>query len=89
MALGAQARDVVGLILRESTRPIAVGLTAGMLFAVGASYVLRRILFAVSPVDAVSFAAASMLFVATALVAAFAPARRAAGVDPGVALRYE
>jgi len=89
MALGAQKRDVLALMLRESTRPVVKGLIVGMVLAVGASYLLRRVLYAVSTVDAISFLGVSALFFGIALIAAFSPARRAASVDPSVALRYE
>jgi putative ABC transport system permease protein len=89
MALGAQKRDVLTLMLREGTRPVVIGLAAGMVLAVGASYLLRRVLYAVSTVDGVSFLGVPALFFGIALIAAFAPARRATSVDPGVALRYE
>jgi len=89
MAIGAQKRDILGLILRESTRPVIAGLLAGMLLAVGASYALRRLLFGLKTVDGVSFAGVSLLFLAVALAAAYLPSRRALSVDPMVALRYE
>jgi predicted permease len=89
MAVGAQKHDVLGLVLRESTRPVIVGLLVGMFLAVGASYLLRGILFGLHTVDVISFVGVSLLFLVIALLAAYPPSRRAMRVDPMVALRYE
>jgi predicted permease len=89
MAVGAQKRDILGLVLRESTRPVLAGLFAGMFLAVGASYLLRGLLFGMHTVDGLSFAGVSLLFLVIALLAAYPPSRRAMRVDPMVALRYE
>jgi predicted permease len=89
MAIGAQERDILGLILRESTRPVVAGLLAGMILAAGVSYLLRSLLYGLGTVDGISFAGVSLLFLAIALLAASPPARRAMRVDPGVALRYD
>jgi ABC-type antimicrobial peptide transport system permease subunit len=89
MALGAKKRDVLALMLRESTRPVLGGLAAGLVLALGASYLLRAILYGLGAVDTVSFVGVSMLFLLIALVASYLPSRRAMRVDPMVALRYE
>ena len=89
IAVGAQKRDILGLILRESTRPVLTGLLAGMFLALGASYLLRGVLYGLGAVDAISFIGVSLLFLAIALLAAYPPSRRAMRVDPVVALRYE
>jgi ABC-type antimicrobial peptide transport system permease subunit len=89
MALGAKRRDVLLLMLRESTRPVIVGLVAGMIFAVGLSFLLRKVLYGLSTMDGLSFVGVALLFMAIALVASYLPSRRAMGVDPMVALRYE
>jgi predicted permease len=89
MAVGAQKRDILDLILRESARPVIRGLLAGMFLAVGASSLLRGVLYGLSAVDPISFVGVSLLFLAIALLAAYPPARRAMRVDPMVALRYE
>jgi len=89
MAIGAQKHDVLRLILRESVRPVFAGLIAGILLAVGASYLARGLLFGLNGVDAISFAGVSLLFLAIALLASYPPARLAMRVDPMVALRYE
>ncbi len=89
MAVGAQKRDILGLILRESARPVLAGLLVGMLGAVGASYLLRGVLYGLNTVDGISFVGMALLFLAIALLAAYPPSRRAMRVDPMVALRYE
>jgi len=89
MAVGAQKRDILGLILGESSRPVLAGLLAGTLLAVGVSYLLHGFLYGIHTVDGVSFAGVSLLFLAIALLAAYPPSRRAMRVDPMVALRYE
>lgn len=89
MAVGAEKRDILSLILRESTRPVFAGLVGGLLLAVGASRLLRSALYGLGTVDGLSFAGVSLLFLAIALLAAYAPSRRAMRVDPMVALRYE
>jgi predicted permease len=89
MAVGAQKRDIFGLIVGESTRPVLAGLLAGMFLAIGVSYLLRDLLFGLSAVDSISFFGVSFLFLAITLLAAYPPARRAMRVDPSVALRYE
>ena len=89
MALGAKKGDVAWLMLRESTRPVVAGLLTGVVLAVGASYLLRRLLYGMSAVDGVSFVGVSVLFLGIALLAAYVPSRRAMRVDPVVALRYE
>ncbi len=89
MALGARAHDVVRLVLGESTRPVVAGIAVGVLFAAGASYLLRRVLYGVRMIDGMSFIGVSLLLLGAALLAAYTPARRAASVDPNVALRYE
>lgn len=89
MAIGAQKRDVLGLILRESSRPVLAGLIAGIFLAVGAAYLARGLLYGLNGVDGVSFAGVSLLFFAIALLASYPPARRAMRVDPMIALRYE
>jgi putative ABC transport system permease protein len=87
MALGARAADVLRLVLHEGMTPVALGGVAGMLAAVLATRALRSMLFGVTPLDPVSFAAAPALLALVALLACYLPARRATRVDPLVALR--
>jgi macrolide transport system ATP-binding/permease protein len=89
MAIGAQKRDILRLILGGSARPVIAGLLGGMLLAAGVSYLLRGVLYGLHAVDAVSFVGVSLLFLGIALLASYPPARRAMRVDPSVALRYE
>ena len=89
MAIGAQKYQILALMLRQSIRPVFAGLSVGMILAVGASHLLRGVLYGISTVDPVSFAGASLLFLAIALIATWLPSRRAMRVDPMVALRYE
>jgi len=89
MAVGAQKRDILGLILGESTRPVLAGLLVGIFLAVGVSNLLRGMLYGLSIVDGISFAGVSLLFLAVTLLASYPPSRRAMRVDPVVALRYE
>ncbi len=89
MAVGAQKRDILGLMLREITYPVIAGLLVGVLGAVGVSYLMHRLLYGFNPVDAISFAGVPLLFLAVALLAAYPPSRRATRVDPMVSLRYE
>ena len=89
MALGATRRDVLILMLRESTRPVVAGLMVGMCLALCATHLLRGVLYGLGTVDGVSLAGVSILFLAIALVASYVPCRRAMRVDPMVALRYD
>lgn len=89
MALGASRASVLRWMLRDSMRPVVTGIGAGVVLAVGATYLLRTLLYGLNAVDAVSFAGVSMLFLAIALMAAYFPSRAATLVDPIVALRYE
>ncbi len=89
MALGATRRDVLLLMLRESTRPVLVGILAGMLLAAGASQLLHKVLYGVATIDGISFGGVALLFLTIALLASWLPSRRAMRVDPMVALRYE
>jgi predicted permease len=89
IALGAKKRDILGLMLRESTRPVLAGLLVGVTLSIGASYLLRGILYGINLVDGISFVGVSLLFLAIALFATYLPSRRAMRVDPVVALRYE
>ena len=89
MALGARKGDILGLMVREGMRPVIAGLVAGMGLAMGATYLLRGVLYGLKGVDGISFAGVSALFVAAALLASYIPSRRAVRVNPVVALRYE
>jgi predicted permease len=89
MALGANKRDIMRLMLLQGMRPVFAGLLVGMSLAVGVSYLLRGVLYGISRVDSISFLGVSTLFLAIALLASYFPSRRAMRVDPVVALRYE
>jgi predicted permease len=89
MAIGAQKRDVLALVLGESARPVMAGLLAGVFLAAGVSYLLRGLLYGLGTVDGISFGGVSLLFLTVALLAAYLPSRRAMRVDPMQALRYE
>jgi putative ABC transport system permease protein len=89
MALGARTADVLRLVLREGMAPVVIGGIVGMLAALAATRAIRTMLFGVTPLDAVSFAAAPAILAAVALLACYVPARRATRVDPLVALRDE
>ena len=86
-ALGGQRRDIQGLIMRDGLRLVALGLAGGVLGALALGRTVRTLLFGVATTDAVSFVAAAAMLVAVALAACYVPARRAAQVDPIVALR--
>jgi predicted permease len=89
MALGADRRDILALILLRGMRIFVAGLAVGVAGAIMVTRVMAHMLFGVSSSDFLTYAAVSLLFLAVALVACYIPARRAMKVDPMVALRYE
>jgi macrolide transport system ATP-binding/permease protein len=89
MALGAQRSSVYQLIMKEAGWLVGVGIGTGLACAVGAATLIRGLLFGVRSWDAATLAAVSAVLAISALLASFIPARRAAQVDPMVALRYE
>jgi putative ABC transport system permease protein len=89
MALGASARTVVGMVLRQGAITSALGLTAGILGSLVLTRWLQSQLFAISATDPTTFVGVSLLLILVSLAACWIPGRRAARVDPMVALRYE
>jgi len=89
MALGARRRDVLTLILRQSARPVAFGMSVGLVLSAALSRLFSSLLFGISSLDPVAFLGVSLLLMSVALVACYVPARRATKVDPMIALRYE
>jgi ABC-type antimicrobial peptide transport system permease subunit len=87
MALGAQRASVLNMVLRQGVTLVLVGLAIGMAGALVLTRLLTTLLFGVEPTDALTFLAVSMVLVAVAATACVIPARRAASVDPMVALR--
>lgn len=89
MALGARRLDVLQCVLGQYALPFGIGAGLGVALAAAAAKVVRTILFGFIPFDLVSFGAGLLLFGAVALAASVAPVRRALGIDPSSALRYE
>lgn len=89
VALGAQRWDVLGMVVREGMRLAGTGVVVGVLMAVAATRLIAGLLFNVSPIDGMTFAGMSVLFIAVALLASYLPARRAAATDPLTALRSD
>jgi putative ABC transport system permease protein len=89
IALGARSSDIVGWTLRTGLAPALVGLGAGGVGALALSRLLGAQLYEVSPTDPIVFGAVALVLVAVALMASGIPARRAARVDPAIALRAE
>ncbi|HKI00351.1 MAG TPA: ABC transporter permease [Thermoanaerobaculia bacterium] len=89
MALGAQAGEVLRLIFRQGATQLAVGMALGLALGLGLSKLLQAILFGVEPWDPTIFIAVALVLGATGAAACLIPARRAAKVDPMMAMRYE
>jgi putative ABC transport system permease protein len=88
-ALGARSSDLRSLVLFEGMLPVTVGWAGGILAAVAAGSLMRSLLFSVTPHNPATIACVSAVVLATAALACYIPARRAAKVNPMVALRYE
>ncbi len=89
VALGAQSRDVLGLVVKEALRLTVLGVILGLAGAFAATRILRSLLFEVTPTDPATFICLSLLLTLVALLASYIPARRATKVDPLLALRWE
>jgi predicted permease len=89
MALGAQSRDVMWLVVGEGARMALLGVAAGIAGALGLTRLMANQLFGVSVHDALTFVAVAVLLTLVALLACYLPARRAVRVDPAVALRCD
>jgi predicted permease len=89
IALGAQATDVYGLVLRQAMTPVVLGLIAGLAGALATGKVLTSLLYEVRPNDPATMGAVAVVLAAIGLAACFPPARRAVRADPVAALRQE
>jgi putative ABC transport system permease protein len=89
MALGAQRADVLRMLLRKVLVVISTGIVIGGAGSLAFARVLANFLFEVKPSDPATLATVALLLASSALAACYIPARRATGVDPLVALRYE
>lgn len=89
VALGAQTRDVLRLVLGQGLKLIGIGIGAGLLVSFFLTQLLKELLYEVTALDSQTFGGVTLLLMAVALLACFLPARRAAKVDPMVALRCE
>jgi len=89
LALGAQRREILTFVLCRAGILVGVGIATGLMGALAATRYLQGMLFGLSPIDPFTFGASALLFVATAMLASYVPARRAMRTDPIVALRYE
>jgi ABC-type antimicrobial peptide transport system permease subunit len=89
MALGARRSSVYQLILREAGRLICVGIVVGLAASVGAAMLMRKLLFGVQAWDAGTLIGVAVVLAASATLASYFPARRAASVNPTEALRAE
>jgi len=87
MALGAQAAEVIGLVMRSGLRLVAVGLVIGLIGAAIAARLIRTLLFNVEPLDPAIYAGVAVLFTAVAMLACLLPSFRASRIDPLIALR--
>jgi ABC-type antimicrobial peptide transport system permease subunit len=89
VAIGAQRRDVICLVLREGLVLVILGTALGVAAAVAATRLLRTFLYQVTSADITAYVIASSAIMTTAMIAIYLPARRAADVDPMIALRAE
>jgi putative ABC transport system permease protein len=87
--LGATARDIYRLVIGEGMRPVFLGLGLGLCLALALTRLMRSLLFGVSAADFLTFAVNAAVVTSVGLLACYLPARRAAKVDPMIALRHE
>ncbi|PYV77591.1 MAG: ABC transporter permease, partial [Acidobacteria bacterium] len=89
VALGARPRDVLAMVLGQGLRTVLVGVVLGVAGSLALTRAIQSLLFGITATDPLTFIAVILLLVTVALLACYIPARRAAKVDPMVALRYE
>ncbi len=89
VALGAQHRDVLTMVIKHAIGLALLGVVAGLVSALALAQLLRNLLFGVGAADPLTFGVVAVVLLSVAFLASFVPARRAAKVDPMEALRYE
>jgi predicted permease len=89
MAFGAQSSSIFGLVIGQGLRMSAIGIGLGLVIAIATTRVMSSMLVNVQPTDPITFVAMAVVFLTIAAAACWVPARRAAGMDPNMALRQE